>query len=140
MLAGGTGITPMYQALERIVGTAGDETQVTLIYGNKSPKDILLRDELDALAAEAKGRLKIVHIVGEKPDQEPIAGWTGELGWVDKAKFQKYAFPPSDDTFVMVCGLPALYTAFCGPRDEAVVAAGTILHELGYTEKNVVKF
>ena len=140
MIAGGTGIAPMYQALHELAGHADDSTEVTLLYGNKSPEDILLKDELDALVAKSAGRIKVVHVVGTQPDQAPIAGWDGELGWVDKAKFQKYAAPPSADTMVMVCGLPPLYDVFCGPRNEADVKEGSILHELGYTAEMVAKF
>merc|ERR1711924_547515 len=41
MLAGGTGITPMVQALHAILGTSGDSTQVSMILGNRTKKDIL---------------------------------------------------------------------------------------------------
>jgi len=140
MVAGGTGITPMYQALQCIAKNPDDTSEVTLLYGNKSPEDILLRSELDALAAKSGGRIKVVHVVGTAPDQGPIEGWDGELGWVDEAKFVKYAAPPSEDTLVMVCGLPGLYDAFCGPRTEAGVQKRTILHKLGYTAEMVAKF
>merc|ERR1712100_555904 len=53
MLAGGTGITPMYQALLKLVKTPGDETKVKLIYGNRTPEDILLKKELLALEQES---------------------------------------------------------------------------------------
>merc|ERR1719350_2251216 len=41
MLAGGTGITPMLQALHAILGTPGDTTNVTLIFSNKKEEDII---------------------------------------------------------------------------------------------------
>ena len=34
--------------------------------------------------------------------------WDGELGWVDQAKVAKHCYPPSDDTLVFVCGVPAM--------------------------------
>lgn len=43
LLCAGTGITPMYQALWKLLGTAGDERKITMIYGNKSPDDILMK-------------------------------------------------------------------------------------------------
>merc|ERR1712046_19139 len=49
MLAGGTGVAPMYQALHPVLNTPGDTTQVHLIYGNTSPQDIMLKAELDAM-------------------------------------------------------------------------------------------
>ena len=36
MLVGGTGINPMIQALHAILGTPGNTTKVTLLYGNKT--------------------------------------------------------------------------------------------------------
>ena len=81
MIAGGTGITPMYQALQ-LLAQSDDDTEVTLLYGNRSPTDILLKDELDELAEKSGGRIKIVNVVGESPDQAPIEGWDGELGYV----------------------------------------------------------
>jgi cytochrome-b5 reductase len=139
MLAGGTGITPMYQALQ-LLAKADDKTEVTLLYGNKSPEDILLKDELAALEAQSEGRIKVVHVVGTSPDQAPIEGWEGELGWVDKAKVEKYAAKPADDVAFFVCGLPVMYDVFCGPRDEKELKEGTVLHQLGYTTDMVHKF
>jgi len=50
MLAGGTGIAPMVQALPSIL-EQGD-AQVILLYGNKTPKDIMLKKELDSLTEQ----------------------------------------------------------------------------------------
>ena len=46
MLAGGTGITPMYQVLEAILKNPDDKTECSLIYANQTEDDILLRDEV----------------------------------------------------------------------------------------------
>ena len=59
MIAGGTGITPMYQALELLANTPGDDTEVTLLYGNASTEDILMQKELERLEKVADGRLKV---------------------------------------------------------------------------------
>lgn len=145
MLCAGTGITPMYQALWKLLGTPGDQTRVTLIYGSKSADDILLRDELDGWAAAHPGRLTVVHCVGESADAPPAEGWAdtptfvAEAGWVDEAKVARHAFPPADDTLVFVCGLPAMYDALCGPRGEAGLAEGSVLQRLGYTAEMVSK-
>jgi cytochrome-b5 reductase len=65
MLAGGTGITPMYQVgfifknkscshtsqvLQKILSNPDDHTEVRLIFCNKTEDDILLKHELDALS------------------------------------------------------------------------------------------
>jgi cytochrome-b5 reductase len=140
MIAGGSGITPMFQALDLLVNTPGDTTEVTLVYGNATPADVLLKDELASLVAASEGRLTVVHVVGTSADQAPIEGWDGALGWVDKAKIDQFCHKPAADMLMFVCGLPGLYAAMCGPRSETNVAEGTVLHQLGYTDNMVVKF
>lgn len=78
MIAGGTGITPMLQVIRAIIRgrKAGDVTEVDLIFANITEKDILLKEDLDALAAEdSKFR---VHYTLDNPPE----GWTGEKGYV----------------------------------------------------------
>ena len=62
-----------------------------------------------------------------------------DAGWIDKAKIEKYCFPPSEDTLLFVCGLPPMYQILCGPRTEKELAEGTVLHQLGYTTSMVAK-
>ena len=107
LLCAGTGIAPIYQALLRLMSTPGDERQVVLLYGNKSPSDILLKDELDAMAIAAAGRLKVVHVVGETPDAAAPADWestptyTAESGWIDEVD--------SRDARTLTCSLCVLF-------------------------------
>ena len=56
MLVGGTGITPMIQALHAILGTDGNGRQVKMIYGNRTEDDILAKETIDAWAAASGGR------------------------------------------------------------------------------------
>ena len=65
MLAGGTGIAPMIQALHPLLTTAGEARQVRLLYGNKSPDDIMLKPQLDALAKAHADRFTVTYVVGE---------------------------------------------------------------------------
>ena len=82
MVAGGTGIAPMIQALYPILGTAGDAIQVRLLFGNKSPDDILLKGELDRLASEHADRFSVTYVVGdtEYDDRAISDQHTGERG------------------------------------------------------------
>mmetsp|Transcript_33501 Transcript_33501/g.68504 ORF Transcript_33501/g.68504 Transcript_33501/m.68504 type:complete len:366 (-) Transcript_33501:98-1195(-) len=66
MVAVGVGIAPMIQALEKVLDTPGDTTQVVLLYGNRSVKDVLMREKLDAWSQEHGHRFKVVHAVGSR--------------------------------------------------------------------------
>lgn len=49
MIAGGTGITPMYQVAKALMTDKWEYTTISLIYANISEDDILMRRELDEL-------------------------------------------------------------------------------------------
>ena len=83
MIAGGTGITPMLQIIKAIVrgrprngGT--DTTQVDLIFANVNKDDILLKEDLDALAQE-DDRFNVYYVLNNPPE-----GWKGGVGFVTK--------------------------------------------------------
>lgn len=65
MLAGGTGVTPMYQVAQAILKDAQDTTQLVLIFGNLTEEDILLREELEAMADAHPQRFKVGVQVGQ---------------------------------------------------------------------------
>lgn len=66
MIAGGSGITPMWQLLQAIKGNPQDKTKATLIYTNKTEADILLREKFDELA-KSDDRFTIVYGLDKKP-------------------------------------------------------------------------
>ena len=59
MLCAGSGVTPMVQALRKLVGDPSDTTEIVLMVGNKSVEDILMKGELDELVRTSKGRLPL---------------------------------------------------------------------------------
>lgn len=140
MLCGGTGIAPMYQALHKVLSDSNDDTVVTLLYGNRTEADILLREELDALAAKHPAQLKLHHILGATAEDPAPEGWTGEVGWIDEDKIRRLCPAPGPDTLVFVCGVPALYTSLCGPRGDTSLPEDTVLAKLGYSPSMVFKF
>lgn len=50
MIAGGTGITPMYQVASALLGDPNEYTSISLIYANLTEDDILIKKELDELS------------------------------------------------------------------------------------------
>merc|ERR1711904_437436 len=75
MIVGGTGITPMIQALHCVLGTEGDTSKVAMLYGSKTSKDILAKETLDAWAAAHGDRLNVTHVLSEEPPEN--TSWTG---------------------------------------------------------------
>lgn len=53
-IAGGTGITPMLQVASEVLKNPDDKTEVSLIFGNLTEDDILLRKHIDQLAKSHK--------------------------------------------------------------------------------------
>jgi NAD(P)H-flavin reductase len=56
MIAGGTGLTPMYQVMKRILSDPEDKVELRMLYANNCEGDILCRKELEELAAAHPGR------------------------------------------------------------------------------------
>lgn len=107
MIAGGTGITPMLQVVRAIIRgrAAGDKTEVDLIFANVTPQDILLKEDLDALAKEDAGFR--VHYVLDKPP----AGWTGGVGYVTAEMITQWLPKPASDVKLLLCGPPPMVGA-----------------------------
>lgn len=104
MIAGGTGITPMLQVIRAIIRgrKAGDRTEVDLIFANVTQQDILLKEDLDELAASDPGVR--VHYVLDKPPE----GWTGGVGYVTADMITKWLPAPAPDVKILLCGPPPM--------------------------------
>ena len=142
MIAGGTGITPMIQALHAILGEWPESQQsateeVVLLYGSRNKDDILGGEMLDRWSALHAGQFKHVDVLSNEPTE---SDYSGERGFIDKDKIVKYLPPASlgDDVIIFVCGPPIMYQLLCGPRNEMEVTG--ILGELGYSSEQVYKF
>ncbi|KAK7694572.1 NADH-cytochrome b5 reductase [Cerrena zonata] len=106
MIAGGTGITPMLQIIRAALKNPADKTKLSLIYANVNPEDILLKKELDELAAKHGDRFTVHYVLNNPP-----AGWTGGVGFVSKEQIEKYLPPTSEDIKILMCGPPPMMTA-----------------------------
>merc|ERR1712146_528873 len=115
MIVGGTGITPMIQALHCILGTKDDSSKVAMLYGSKTWKDILAKETLDAWTASCGDRLSVTHVLSEEPTEG--SSWTGARGFITREMIEANFPKPDSDCLIFVCGPPALYNVFSGPRD-----------------------
>jgi NAD(P)H-flavin reductase len=101
LIAGGTGITPIYQILQHTLNDPKDLTRFTLLFANNQEKDILLRSELTDLSQKYSDRFKIHHVLVDPPASNNAF----EKGFVTKQLIQKYLDLKS---LVMVCGPPLM--------------------------------
>lgn len=65
MLAGGSGITPMFQVARAILENPKDKTKVHLIYANVTYEDILLKEELNALTTNYPDQFTIYYVLNQ---------------------------------------------------------------------------
>eukprot|EP00760_Papus_ankaliazontas_P030394 PhM_4_TR4803/c0_g1_i1/m.46038/K00326/E1.6.2.2; cytochrome-b5 reductase len=139
MIAGGTGITPMYQVMKEVAANSKDTTKVSLIYLCRSEEDVLLADELSKL-----GALKnfYVYVAVDKPKK----GWMGGVGHITQDMVRNIIpAPGTKDSLVMVCGPPGMMSAVSGDKDFSSYPPKQgelkgMLKDIGYSPKEVFKF
>lgn len=113
LLAGGVGITPL-----RAIFAALAPGKVTLIYRASDPGDIVFRDELDAIAADRRGRVYYV------------TGTREELGGDPLSPQHLLAMVPDLRRHdVYLCGPPGMTSSAIGALHAAGVPRGRIHHE-----------
>jgi len=137
MIVGGTGVTPMIQAIHAILGDKASGTKVTMLYGSRSADDILGKQLLDEWAKKYPERLEVVHVLSNEPKESL---WDGARGFISKEMIQSKFGAPSlgEDVLIFVCGPPPMYKAFCGARDDKELSG--ILADVGYNPQQVFKF
>ncbi|KAF2758573.1 oxidoreductase NAD-binding domain-containing protein [Pseudovirgaria hyperparasitica] len=139
LIAGGTGITPMYQLVRAIFNNPEDKTRVSLIFGNISEEDILLKKEFEQLENQYPRRFRGFYVL-----DKPSENWQGGKGFITKELVKTVAPEPKegDKVKVFVCGPPGLYKALSGtkksPSDQGELDG--VLKELGYSKDQVYKF
>lgn len=124
MIAGGTGITPMFQVARAILENPNDWTQIKLIFANVTEDDILLKKELDEMQRKHPQQFSVYYVLNKPPEN-----WSGGVGHVSKDMIVEHLPPPADDIKILRCGPP--------PMNKAMAAH---LEELGYSTTMMFKF
>jgi len=124
MLAGGSGITPMFQVARAILENPTDKTKVHLIYANVTYDDILLKEELEGLTTNYPEQFKIFYVLNQPPEV-----WDGGVGFVSKEMIQTHCPAPASDIQILRCGPP--------PMNKAMAAN---LEALGYSPEMQFQF
>lgn len=79
LVAGGTGITPMYQLARAIFKNPEDKTKVTLVFGNVTEEDILLKHEWAELENQYPQRFRAFYVLDNPPEN-----WQQGKGFINK--------------------------------------------------------
>lgn len=111
-LGGGVGITP-FRSMIKFATDKKLDGQVTLLYANKTPGDIIFRKEFDAWAKE-NPHFRLGYTV-DTPDE----GWGGGIGHLTPEMIKKHVEKPSGQIFYI-----------CGPYS-MIEAYRSVLAELG---------
>ena len=140
MVAGGTGITPMYRMIKTILDNPRDRTEVRLVYASRTPDDIILKKELDALAL-VYPNFKVLYTVDKaSPDQE----WSGQVGHISKEMLTSFLPPPNAEggSKVLVCGPPGMVKFLAGEKTKNYEQGELtgLLKELKYEKDAVFKY
>lgn len=139
LIAGGAGITPIYQLTQGILDNPADKTRVTVVFGVNTEQDLLFRQEFDAYKRLYPGRLD-VHYTVSRPgtDFEPAEGV--REGYVTKEILEEVMKGHGEkDTKVFVCGPPAMETSLVGGGGFEKGPKG-ILEQLGYGKDRIHRF
>ncbi|KAH6775045.1 nitrate reductase 1 [Perilla frutescens var. hirtella] len=113
MIAGGTGITPIYQVMQAILKDPEDQTEMFVVYANRTEDDILLRDELDEWAEKYAERVKVWYVVQETVKED----WRYSLGFVTESILREH-IPAPAETLALACGPPPMLQFAVNPNLE----------------------
>jgi nitrate reductase (NAD(P)H) len=120
LILAGSGVTPGFQLLARVLRTKGDDTEIRVVDANKTEDDILLREQLHELEESHPNQIKITHVLSHPSDQ-----WQGKKGHIDADIIREACFPPGENAAVFLCGPPTMIQK----------AALPALRDWGYVEE-----
>jgi cytochrome-b5 reductase len=146
LIAGGAGITPIYQLARGILRDTSDtSTAVTLVFGVNTDKDVLLREELRDLERQHPSRFRAVYAVSElaraQAEGEGANDPQFRSGRITRELLEEVVPKPERAGRVFICGPPAMETALVGggrwgPRG----GSPGILEQLGYQKSQIHRF
>jgi len=98
MLAGGIGITPFFSVI-RNIAESGINTKITIIYSNKTKKDIIFFNSLAKLTSD-NPNLKVISCLTQEKTTDPVIN---ESRRIDKTMIGKYT-PHLSEVDYYICG------------------------------------
>lgn len=142
LIAGGSGITPILSILKTAL-TQATNTQISMLYVNKSKQDIMFAQQLDDLAREYEQRFSLVHYLDSEHRQTINVKKSGLLGLLGGKKQELgpgfinnqsmlamlSQFPIDTNTLAYVCGPLGLMDLAQSTLEQLDLAANNIKRE-----------
>jgi ring-1,2-phenylacetyl-CoA epoxidase subunit PaaE len=123
MIAAGSGITPILSIITTVLAVE-PRSSVTLIYGNRTVKDIMFLEELEDLKNRYPERFALYHVLSR--EEQEVQLFHGHIDAARLAMFLDQLVPPDDvDEWFL-----------CGPRD-MIESARAVLLERGVDAEHV---
>ena len=95
-IAGGTGITPCFQYIQYIIDH-NENIELSLIFANRTEKDILLKEALDYYASTSK--VKVYYTISQYNEN-----WEYGKGHVNEEMIVTHLPEPGESTHIFFCG------------------------------------
>jgi NAD(P)H-flavin reductase len=131
LVAGGIGLAPLRPALYHLLGKRDRYGRIVLLYGTRTPRDLLYEKELH----EWRGRFDLQV---EVTVDSAAVGWRGNVGVVTTL-FPKVRFDPTS-TVAMICGPEIMMRFTVQELQERGVEAGNIYITMERNMKCAVGF
>lgn len=100
-IAGGSGITPILSILKTVLARE-PQSRCTLVYGNRSLKSTMFKEELEDLKNRFMTRLVLHHVFSDEPTDAPL-----NMGLMDRDKIAEFlgtVLPADSIDHVYICG------------------------------------
>lgn len=100
-IAGGSGITPILSIMKSVLARE-PQSQFTLIYGNRSLKSTMFKEELEDLKNRHMARLVLHHVFSDEPTDAPL-----NMGLMNRDKLAEFlagVLPADSIDHVYICG------------------------------------
>jgi ring-1,2-phenylacetyl-CoA epoxidase subunit PaaE len=116
-IAGGSGITPILSILKSVLARDA-RSRCTLIYGNRTQKSTMFKEEIEDLKNRYMTRLALHLVFSREPRDTPLQ--SGRMDRQKIADFLQTAIDPADIDQVYICGPNEVNEQ----AQQAVLAAG----------------
>ncbi len=132
LVAAGSGITPIL-AMARTILRDEPDSQVTLLYGNRTSRSIMFHEELEGLKNRHPERFRMIHVLSREPHEVPLFE-----GRIDGAKLERLAATLIDTAAIdgwYLCGPLALVEDVNDALERLGVPADRVHNELFFDQR-----